>query len=426
MLNKRSLIVAVTLAAIASHPVAQPALATSEVMVPPSQTVKSLNLKLPIGDVQLFDATLQVRAGAKAGALPEGFRGSARVKLPEVGPLASLQMSDLVRAEVGLDTGAALAYLGAPLDAERRYLFLDFGGGLNVTRAITDDAGLPQNVGLAIPPGQRAVVVIDPETPLVFVLGNINVAYTGDLAVIGNLLAASGLNVSLLNSVQIPGLSSVVISGTLAPGTDRSAIGVQARTGVDAGAIGAALGVQAAPLVFRGGARLDASGLTVTGVTQSKVAPEVGWDGNAVVNLRVPFDGQQAFVDLTGALSAPLAQLQTEGASRVTVDSQVIANVIQDATNAAATAAAAAGTAAKTVGGGAVSGARVVVTAAPAAASAVVTSAVQAGSSVISGVQSAAGQVVSAAPTVAASAAAAAGSGWQSVMQQVCRATRRC
>ncbi len=388
--NCRTWMAAVTLVAVAGHLVAQPALAASEA-APPSQTVKSLNLKLPIGDVQLLDANLQVRPGQNDQ--PEGFRGSARVKLPAVGPLASMQMSDLVRAEIGLDTGAALADLGAPLDEDQRYLFLDFGGGLNVTRKITDEAGVAQNVGLAIPPGQRVVLVIDPEAPLVFILGNINVTYTGDLAVIGNLLAARGLNISLLDSVRIPGLSSVVISGTLAPGTGKSSVGVQARTGLDAGAIGAALGVQAAPLVFQGGARLDAGGLTVTGITQSKVAPEVGWDGKAVVQLRVPFDGQQAFVDLTGALSAPLAQLQSEGSSRVVVDTQVIANVINSAA---------------------------------AAASAVITTAVQAGSSAVTGVQGAVGQAATAAPAAAASASAAAGAGWQAVMQQVCKATRRC
>lgn len=392
--NNRTWIAAATLIAVVSHLVAQPAMAAS-VAAPPSQIVKSLNLKLPIGDIELLDANLQVRPGQNNQ--PEGFRGSARVKLPAVGPLANMRMSDLVRAEIGLDTGAALSHLGAPLDENQRYLFLDFGGGLNVTRKITDEAGVAQDVGLTIPPGQRVVLVIDPETPLVFILGNLNVTYTGDLAVVGNLLAAQGLNISLLDSVRIPGLSSVVISGTLAPGTDKSSVGVQARTGLDIGAIGAALGVQAAPLVFQGGARLDTSGLTVTGVTQSKVAPEVGWDGKAVVQLRVPFDGQQAFVDLTGALSAPLAQLQSEGTSRVVVDTQVIANVINSVTSTA-------GSAAKAVGEGAAGG-------------------VQSAATAVAKTGSAAATAV---PAAAASASSAAGAGWQAVMQQVCKATRRC
>jgi len=417
MAHIRNWIVVATLAAAPFVSLAQPAMATSQPAAYPAQSVRNLTLKLPIGDIELLDANLQVLPGANNKL--ERFRGTARVKLPAVGLLADLKMPDLVRADIGLDTGAALSDLGAPLEKDRRYLFLDFGGGLNVSRNITDDVGAAQTISLSVPPGQRVVLVIDPETPLLFVLGSVNVSYTGDLAMIGNLLRAPGLNLSILDNVQLPGLSSIVISGTLAPGTGKSSVGVQASTGLDAGVLGAAMGVQAAPLTFRGGARLDASGVTVTGVTQSKVAPDVGWDGRAMVQLRVPFDGQQAFVDLTGALSAPLAQLQTMGEQRITIDGQALANTIESTAESA-------GGAVSAAAGGGVKAAATTVAQAGNTASNVVTTAVQAGGAAITAVQGAAGQVVGAAPTVVASAASAAGSGWQAIMQQVCKATRRC
>lgn len=425
MVHLKRVLTVMTLFSVAFAWAGQPTSASASALTvpsaPPTQSIRNLNLTLPIGNIELLDANLQVLPGADNKL--ERFRGTTRVKLPTTGPLADLKMSDLVRADIGLDTGAALSYLGAPLDKDRRYLFLDFGGGLNLSRDVTDDDGRPQELSLSVPPGQRVALVVDPEAPLLFVLGNFNVSYTGDLAMLGNLLQAQGLNLTPLQGVQLPILSTIAISGTLSPNSDSSFVEVLANTGLDAGMVGAALGVQAAPLMFRGGARLDADGLTVTGVTQSAVAPTLGWDGKALVQFRVPFDGQQAFVDLTGALSVPLAQLQTTGTERVTIDGQAVAEAIQDAaSNAAAAAVAAAGSAAgagSAVISGAVSGAKSAVSSAPATASAVVSAAVQAGGGVVSGAKDVVGQAATGVP-------ATVGAGWQSVMQQVCQATRRC
>jgi hypothetical protein len=162
----------VILAALMLAMVTQPAFAK-----PPAQTTRNISLALPIGTIDLIDAQLQVKEGADKK--PEGFRGTARVKLPAIGPFASLKMPDLVRADVGLDKGSELAAFGAPLDPDRRYFYLSFGGGLDLSRQIKDAAGVTQTLKIAVPAGEHVTLIVNPEQPLMFVQGKMNVSYTG-------------------------------------------------------------------------------------------------------------------------------------------------------------------------------------------------------------------------------------------------------
>jgi hypothetical protein len=400
----------------------------------PAQTSRGITLALPIGNLELLDAQLQVKPGA--GDKPESFRGTARVKLPTVGPLANIKLPDLVRADVGLDKGSALTAFGAPLDPERHYFFLSFGNGLNLSRQITDDAGITQTLELAVPAGERAVVIVDPEQPLIFVQGKFNVRYTGDLAVISQLLSSRGITVPGLENVKLPGMGTIVISGTIAPGTSKSFIEVSASTGLGAGPIGAIIGLQAEPLTLQGGARIDSEGATLTGVTASKVATGTVIDGSGQVQMRVPFNGQQPFIDLTGALSVPLAQVQTAGSQRFTLDGQAVADAVSQSADLAKSSVKSAGDV-------------ITVTLASAAATGsntassignfitvTVGSAAQSGGNVLAGVRDtlsgtvATSQVITGAKGVLSdtvgTAPAAINSAWQGIMQQVCKTAGGC
>jgi hypothetical protein len=423
-------IAGVLLATLTLSIVAQPAYAH-----PPAQTIRNLKLALPIGTIELADAQLQIKAGADK--TPESFRGTARVKLPAAGPLVNFKLPDLVRAEVGLDKGAALSAFGAPLDLERRYFFLSFGSGLNLSRQFEDAAGDTQTLSITVPAGERVALIIDPEQPLVFVQGKFNVNYTGDLAVISQLLVQRGITVPGLEDVKLPGTGTIVISGTLAPGTDKSFIELSAGTGIGAGPIGAIIGLQAQPLSLQGGARIDKDGATVTGEVTTKVVPDKVLDGSGKVQVRVPFTGQQPFVDLTGALSVPPAQAQAEGTQRFTVDGQAIADAVRFSAEAAKTSVKSAGDAiTMTIASAAATGAEVAKSAGN-FITVTVGAATQAGGNVLAGVQDTlSGTLAAASPVIsgatgavsdtAGTAPAAINSAWQSIMQQVCKAAGGC
>lgn len=414
---------------------AQPAFAHDHPAALPAQTVRNITLALPIGTVELLDAQLQLKEGADKK--PESFRGTARIKLPAIGPLANLKMPDLVRADIGLDKGAALTAFGAPLDPERRYFFISFGGGLNVSRQIKDDAGITQTLDLAVPAGERVVLIVDPEQPLIFLQGKFNVSYTGDLAVISQLLTSRGITVPGLENVKLPGTGTIVISGTLAPGTGKSFIELNASTGIGAGPIGAIIGVQAEPLTLQGGARIDQDGATITGMTTSKVAPDKVIDGSGKVQIHVPFNGRQPFVDLTGALSVPLAQTQVEGSQRFTVDGQAIADAVRFSADTAKTTVKSAGDAITVTIASAVNTGSNAAQSAGNLITVTFGSAVQAGGNVLAGVKDTlSNTVVAASPAISGAKGAVSGTvggattaisgAWQNVMQQVCRATGSC
>lgn len=423
-------IASVVLAALTLSVAAQPAFALS-----PAQTIRNLKLALPIGTIELADAQLQINEGADNK--PESFRGTARVKLPAVGPLVNLKLPDLVRADVGLDKGAALSNFGAPLDPERRYFYLSFGSGLNLSRQFDDAAGDTQTLSITVPAGERVALIIDPEQPLVFVNGKFNVNYTGDLAVISQLLVQRGITVPGLENVKLPGTGTIVISGTLAPGTDKSFIELSAGTGIGAGPIGAIIGVQAQPLAVQGNARIDKDGATISGEVTSKVAPDKVLDGSGKVQVRVPFDGQQPFVDLTGALSVPPAQAQAEGSQRFTVDGQAIADAVRFSAEAAKSGAKSAGNAITvTIASAAATGADIAKSAGN-IITVTVGAATQAGGNVLAGVQDTlSGTLAAASPVISdatgaisdtvGTAPAAISNAWQGIMDQVCKAAGGC
>lgn len=430
--NTRKTMACAALLALSLSLAAQPAFAQPPAEAP-AQTSNSISLALPIGTLELFDAQLQVKQAADK--TPESFRGTARVKLPAAGPLANLNLPDLVRADVGLDKGSALTALGAPLEPERRYFFLSFGNGLNLTRQIQDDAGITQTLALAVPAGERVVLIIDPEQPLLFLQGKFNVSYTGDLAVISQLLSSRGVVVPGLENVKLPGMGTVVISGTLAPGTNKSFIELSASTGIGAGPIGAIIGLQAQPLTVQGGARIDSAGATITGITTSTVGTAAS--GGGQVQMRVPFDGQQPFIDLTGALSVPLAQVQAAGAQRITVDGQAVADAVSASAELAKSSVRSAGDVITLTLASAAAAGSSATRSAGNAITVTVGAAAQAGGNVLAGVRDTlSSTVVAAAPAITTArtvvsdtvgtAPAAISSSWQSVMQQVCKATGRC
>jgi hypothetical protein len=66
-------------------------------------------------------------------------------------------------------------------------------------------------------------------------------------------------------------------------------------------------------------ARIDHTGLRVTGATRSALLPATVWESRGQVEVFVPFEGGlgAAYVDAGGALAVPVAQINAEGTSRL-------------------------------------------------------------------------------------------------------------
>ena len=276
-----------------------------------------LTLKLPVGNLELLDSNLQVTLDENRAV--ESFRGTARVPFPTFGLLDALEVADPLRADVGFDYGANLPAIDAPLDPEQRYFFFDFGSGIRLDGAVTGADGSPQAVSISVPRGQRAVLVIDPLQPLVYLQGQLTLNHTGNLAFLDNMLAANGVDVPGLELAGLPGRTSLGLTALITDDPTLSYLEVSSGSAIDAGPMARWMGVDATPLAFNGVARLDHKGLLVTGSTESSVLPKSVWDSRGQVQVFVPFNGNvnDAFVEAGGSLAVPLARVDAEGSSRL-------------------------------------------------------------------------------------------------------------
>ncbi|HQY93104.1 MAG TPA: hypothetical protein PLS79_15945, partial [Caldilinea sp.] len=221
--------------------------------------------------------------------------------------------------DVGFDYGANLPAIDAPLDPTARYFFFDFGGGVRVDGEVKDADGATQTVSIAAPYGQRAVLVIDPLRPLVYVQGQLTISHSGGLAFVDTVLAANGIDAPGFDFASLPGRTVVGVTALLTDDPTVSYLEVSTGSAIDGGPLARWVGVDATPIAIDGVARIDHTGLRMTGATRSSLLPATVWDGRGQVQVFIPFEGGigNAYVDAGGAVAVPLVRLNAEGASRL-------------------------------------------------------------------------------------------------------------
>lgn len=128
------------------------------------QVAGSLFLTTPLGMIPIANASVTFAYGADRTLGLETVRGDASVPFPGLGFLSGVQVDDLVSASVGLDVGANLKSLGAPLNDDRSYLFFRYHQGFSASVG---------PVSFAAPGGEDGTLVVDPSDPFVFMTGNL-------------------------------------------------------------------------------------------------------------------------------------------------------------------------------------------------------------------------------------------------------------
>jgi hypothetical protein len=124
-----------------------------------------MTLETALGPVALLQAQLLFECGT-GGPLPliERISGFAQVPFPDVGILAGAEITQPVMAAVGLDRGENLAFLDAPLNDDRYYLYFDFFAGFEASLG---------PISFAAPFNRDVTFVLDPEDPFFFLRGDI-------------------------------------------------------------------------------------------------------------------------------------------------------------------------------------------------------------------------------------------------------------
>ena len=273
----------------------------------------TLKLTLPVGELTLPTAQLDVEMGDDNRIAR--LHGLVETPFPTLGVLSDVRMVQPALAEMGLDTGANLSRLGAPLDAERQYLFFNIASGIDVAGRV---ASTGDSLNLSAPAGQVLTLVIDTEEPLVYLAGNVTVNTSADMLLAGPLLELAQQSPLIPDALPLHQRTQVTLSGLAGKDAEES-LQLGGAWGIDSGAVGRWLGVEAQPLAVEGLLTLSAEGMLLDGVVRSSIAPDTVLDSSVQLTAFVPFQkgSTGAFVETQGTLSVPLANVALDGSARL-------------------------------------------------------------------------------------------------------------
>jgi hypothetical protein len=272
-----------------------------------------LVVRLPVGQVQLPQADLEVDLGA--GNSIEAVRGTAQVPFPTLGALDHMEIITPATANVGLDTGANLAHLDAPLQPDRKYLYFDFGTGFDVAAEERDGQ---EEFHLSVPAGRGATLVIDTEEPMVYLVGNLTLARNGQFNPV-DLLSPDGPAALLPLVLPVDLESRVAVSAQLGQDVPDPGLNVGVAYVVDTPLVGDAEDGKATPLTLEGVLAIQPEGMRLTGVVDASMLPGTVFEGNVGVEAFVPFDGEwhSGYLLLQGAAAVPVAGIDADGSARL-------------------------------------------------------------------------------------------------------------
>jgi hypothetical protein len=287
-----------------------------------------LVIRLPAGEVRLPNAQVTLDLGQDNRV--ERLHGTAEVPFPSFGALEDVTVLAPTVAEVGLDSGAHLRHLDAPLRDDRQYLFFTFGSGLAVA---AKGRGATSPFELSVPAGQNATLVVDTQEPMVYLAGNVTVTHDDQIALVGKLLEPIQTLNALPKSLPLRQRTQLAVSGQLGKQPEDRAFEIGAAHAVDAGVIGDWLGVEVRPLAVQGLLTVTRDGLLLQGVAGSSIAPDVLLDADARLDAFIPFSGEleDAYLLVQAHADVPVAKMTADATAKVTwpLDVETTSHVVR-------------------------------------------------------------------------------------------------
>lgn len=260
-----------------------------------------VTLTLPTGKLSLADADLVVKLD-DAGKITT-MHGSASAPVPTFGLLGDWQLVTPARLSVGYEKGDALAYLNAPLQADRRYFYFDAEAGMNLSS---------QEMTLTSEPGQRAAIIVDFKQPLVFIDGQVTLHTDGQMAFVRQALGPIANNQWM--PLDLPLHQSVLVHLQGQVGRDvEPKLTLAGEYRVDGGLVAKWMQLDATPLIASGQATIGPEGLALEGSARSALKPDQFFDGGAKAHVFVPFDtSKNASVGVGADVASPAMGVKQE------------------------------------------------------------------------------------------------------------------
>ncbi|MDI9549956.1 MAG: hypothetical protein QM346_20370 [Chloroflexota bacterium] len=284
-----------------------------------------LVFETPAGEIRLADAKLRLQLDEHNRV--DTFAGTAEVPLPSLPLIGKATGQAAAEARVGFERGEALSLADAPLDPGRKYLYFDLASGT----ALTASAGESRagELSLAIPQGQRALVVLDPLERFAYIDGHVTLRYNGEMVFLAQLLDPTETVDLFVGELPLRHRATVHVSGLTGAALDDLHLELAGRYAVDAGRMGEWLKLDGEPLAVEGGIVVNGEGLLATGVVRSSLAPERVLDSAVQAQVFVPFsvDYRDAYVELRSRFDSPAAGLHADGVARLDGALDAVADV---------------------------------------------------------------------------------------------------
>lgn len=281
-----------------------------------------LMLSLPIGDIQLEDVSLTVQLDDENQV--QRLRGTTTLPLPALDFLGDDQASTPIVADIGLDLGKNLD-VDADLDPERSYLFLNVGSGFELEAGPETEDGRDKQFRLVVPNGKQATLVIDTQESFVYLNGDFDVHYNGELFFLRQVLDPTALPLPL-DALPLGQHAALHVSGALGRDLDEASLEIGAGYVVDQGIINRWVDLDASPLSVEGLVTLSSDGMLLSGLTRSSIQPDLIFDGELQTEAFIPFDNalDNVYVQLDGRASIPLAHIDMQKTARLDTNKVLI------------------------------------------------------------------------------------------------------
>lgn len=276
------------------------------------EVTDQLVLDLPVGNIAMLDADLQVELNDEQQI--DRFYGTAAVPFPTLDIFENAQLVLPGRAHVGFDSGENLAYLGAPLDPERNYLALHFGGGM--------DEDVDSSFQFTGNEGENSMtLIIDPTDLFVYLVGNVMLVDVSEF-LMADQISAGALLPMMPNLFPVPERVGGRVALLVTDDLDDFKLEVGTGYAVDSGSLGRRLGLDVKPVAFEGAMALDRNGLTMNGIASSSVQPGLLFDSEGTAEFHIPFTGDagDAYAQMDTSVALPIVGLTHDGEISMSLD----------------------------------------------------------------------------------------------------------
>jgi hypothetical protein len=275
---------------------------------------KDITLSLPVGEVVLTNAELQVEVG-EDGKIKR-LNGAADMPSLTFGLLDDVRVLTPARANVGLDLGKNLPDTGFELAPERSYLFFyavsaaaaAADTAMNVTARTSEKA---EAFSLAFAPGQRAILVIDTVDPVAYLDGHVTLSGIDQIALLGRLLERTPVAEYVPDTLPLRERTQFGLSGKFSKNLAESRLILSGAYLLDAGILPARLGIEAQPLNLQGELTVSRDGVWVDGVLKSAIEPDKLFNGGARVVMFLPVSkvAGPGYVDVDASVKVPAVNM---------------------------------------------------------------------------------------------------------------------